>query len=169
MTRKKSVRRSRSRSRKRVSKAKSRSRRVSRKRVSKAKSRSRRVSRKRVSKAKSRSRRVSRKRVSKAKSRSRRVSRKRARVGFGFSESVDRMSGKWIVYTKDGCPYCTEAIEFLKNKGQSVDARRGEECQKEIVEKLSKTDRPNYSSWPRVFNPQGQFVGGNGDLQKNYK
>lgn len=79
-------------------------------------------------------------------------------VRMGFSES-------YTVYTKDGCPHCKSAVEYIKSKGLSVTPKRGEVYQDEIDIKLKKAGRSDFRTWPKVFAPDGSFIGGNQDLR----
>jgi len=70
------------------------------------------------------------------------------------------MGDSWTVYTKDGCPYCEKAVEKLKSTG-SVKVKRGETHADEIAKKLAGHSHP---TWPKIFKPDGTFLGGYSDL-----
>jgi glutaredoxin len=59
--------------------------------------------------------------------------------------------------TNDGCPACVGAKEYLKNKKVPFKAIRGRE-----------DGWPNVShkTWPKIYSPDGKFVGGFSDLQR---
>lgn len=77
----------------------------------------------------------------------------------------------WIVYTMEDCPYCDETKqtvqEICKKTGEMYEFTDGPSILAMVTEKMKTTDRPEFSTWPKVFY-NGQFLGGNSDLQKYY-
>ena len=66
-----------------------------------------------------------------------------------------------VIYTKDYCPYCTKAKQFLKNKGQifeEIDITRDEALQAELVEKSG-----GRRTVPQIF-IGGAHIGGCDDM-----
>lgn len=66
-----------------------------------------------------------------------------------------------IVYSKDYCPYCVKAKNFLKHKGvayEEIDITHDEALQKEMVEKSG-----GKRTVPQIF-VHGTHVGGCDDL-----
>jgi glutaredoxin len=73
--------------------------------------------------------------------------------------------GKWTIYTKNGCPYCTQAIKLLTEKGlEFIQIDREELGIPAIDEICAKAGKPELKTWPRIIDPNGVCIGGNGDL-----
>lgn len=97
-------------------------------------------------------------RINPKKSKSRRRSKKKSRSlkrrRFSFGDV-------WTVYTLDGCPYCTAAVELLKSKKYTVTVKRGEESEKELKGRVP----ADFTTWPKIFK-NDKFIGGNGTIQE---
>lgn len=69
-----------------------------------------------------------------------------------------------IIYTKDYCPYCTRAKDYLKRKGQSafkeIDITHDETLQAEMINKSG-----GRKTVPQIF-INGTHVGGFDDMHK---
>ena len=79
----------------------------------------------------------------------------------GFGSKCD----EWLIYTKDGCPHCTQAKESLRKIGCSCKEIDGPANMELVSEHMQKVGRSDFQTWPKVFR-NGQFIGGNSDLQK---
>ena len=79
---------------------------------------------------------------------------------------------KCIIYTLEGCPYCKDAEDLLKNKGISFDSKIFENLQPEEQQRIEK-DIQSYKSkegkfkmtFPRIFDDKGNFRGGFNDVK----
>ena len=133
----------------------------------------------RVSNSRRRKRRSSKKRSRKSrrmkmrKSRSRKNSRRRSRSPSRRVKSVKfrfEHDQVWTVYTKEGCPFCKNVIEEL-NKNHIVfktKPKENENNKKEVEDKL-KALNIEYTTWPRVFDNKGNFIGGYNDTVKYFE
>lgn len=74
-------------------------------------------------------------------------------------------SNKWIVYSKNGCPYCVKALNFLSEEEEEIN----------VVECTSKNELPEnhrnitgeHRTFPMIF-ANDEFVGGYTELINNY-
>jgi glutaredoxin 3 len=86
------------------------------------------------------------------------------RATFGFGKS-----SPYTVYTLDGCPYCEKAVALLESKGLAVKALRGESNKGKVASEMKRVGRVDYNTWPKIFSPDGSFIGGYVDLEKSIK
>jgi glutaredoxin len=70
----------------------------------------------------------------------------------------------WLIYAKDGCPYCEKAKNLLKNKNQKVEVINGVN-NPDVDKKMTEIGRSDYKTWPKIFR-NGEFIGGFVDLEK---
>lgn len=91
---------------------------------------------------------------------------------FRFDEAV------WLIYTLKGCPHCETAKTTLRDKGLLKNENQVRDCDQYADELKALMDKPNvndlkpragFTTFPRVFNDKGEFIGGNSDLQKYFK
>ena len=84
---------------------------------------------------------------------------------FGFGGDA------WVVYTLEGCPHCENAKALLDEKGlvyTEHTLKRGEKdtvIDKQLEKAMEKVNRTDFKTFPRIFKPDGTFIGGNSDLQ----
>jgi len=74
----------------------------------------------------------------------------------------------WVIYKKDGCPACSSALDKFKNAGISpevIDGPSNEHLWKNTAVK----DGTPWKTWPKIYNPDGKFIGGNSDLDDAIK
>jgi len=88
---------------------------------------------------------------------------KKITMNFGMTKE------NWILYSKQGCPYCQDAKNLLLNRKSEKD-----NVQVTIIDKdtLSKPldvykDGKLFETWPRIF-LNGEFIGGFGDLKNKF-
>src|SRR3990167_9931384 len=136
-------------------------RRASKKRLSPKKHLSKREQRKRLS-PKNLSilqQRAQRKRLSPKKHLSQRAQRKRLhRVLFKLQ------SQPWTLFKLKGCGWCEKAEEELRVSDVPVNIYDSEDL-KTMTSFLEKIR--NHNTWPKIFNPQKEFIGGYTELIKN--
>ena len=70
------------------------------------------------------------------------------------------MSKCWTIYIKKGCPYCEKATKLLKAKNKLICSVDGVKNKKEVDRILLKSGNSNHKTWPKIFTPDGKFVGG---------
>lgn len=80
----------------------------------------------------------------------------------------NNQSTHWTIFTKTGCPSCESAKSLLTNKNIPYNVY---DCIKDkdfLVTKMNsaKNKDLNFSTWPRIFDNTGLFIGGFTDLQK---
>ena len=162
-----SPRRRRSKSRRKSRRRRSKSRRKSRRRRSKSmrrRSKSRHKSMRRRSKSRSRrskSRRKSRRRRSKSRrrrSKSRHKSRRRRSKSRGLKRVRFSMGEKtYILYVHPvigkGCSACSGAAQYMDKKNIKY------------IEKTDPNFMPSHKTWPKIVDPDGNFIGGFSDLK----
>lgn len=67
----------------------------------------------------------------------------------------------YVIYGRDGCPFCTEALEIIRNLGEEYeyrDTRRDPSAKKFIVDS-------GYRTVPQIFH-NGRYVGGCDKLRR---
>ena len=79
---------------------------------------------------------------------------------------------KWVIHSLSYCGYCTDAKKLLTEKfGQdsfvSIDWTNTSPSEKEKEDVLNKLN--NYQYFPKIFRPNGTFLGGYDDLIKELK
>ena len=74
---------------------------------------------------------------------------------------------QWKIYSKNGCSFCEKAENFMKEKNYIYDytdfSLLPDIQQDEILKNIEK-QRPGFETFPRIFDPEGYFVGGYSDL-----
>src|SRR3990167_2995611 len=119
----------------------------------------RRASKKRLSPKKHLSQRAQRKRLSPKKHLSQIAQRKRLhRVLFKLQ------SQPWTLFKLKGCGWCEKAEEELRVSDVPVNIYDSEDL-KTMTSFLEKIR--NHNTWPKIFNPQKEFIGGYTELIKN--
>jgi len=86
-------------------------------------------------------------------------------VGSNPNSVICRPKVKWTIYTKEGCPYCKNAKELLRNNGynfkETIVTQRN---MSRIYSKIdSQTD--SYRYFPVIF-LNDKFIGGYSELSK---
>lgn len=71
----------------------------------------------------------------------------------------------WVVYTKEGCPYCRNAIDYLKSKKKNIVTKDGEKFSKEVNIIMKSLNKQDFKTWPKIIRPGCKFVGGYNDLK----
>ena len=75
---------------------------------------------------------------------------------------------QWYIIVKAGCPFCKKALDLLESKGQRVLQLRAE-TKKEARRYEASHDLlapQSFKTFPQIFNPQREFLGGYSELQK---
>lgn len=98
-------------------------------------------------------------------------------------KSPEIINKKWIIYSLDGCPFCKDAKELLKNNKIDFEdeefANLTPEKQKQVEadidkQKLAKIQDVNeaqrykdnpFRTFPRIFKSDGEFIGGYNDTR----
>jgi glutaredoxin 3 len=79
-----------------------------------------------------------------------------------------KLTSKWVIYTKNGCPFCSKAKDLLKsNKILFKNIQITDSNRNEIFKKLDPMTG-NYRYFPLIFN-KNNFVGGYSELVKMMK
>lgn len=96
--------------------------------------------------------------------------KKYIRLDKGLFKFSDHES--WVIYTKEGCPYCKNAKDMLHERvgksKSSVKIIDGKIHVKEVEDEMKRVGREDFKTWPKIF-LNGQFVGGFSDLQNKLK
>ena len=78
---------------------------------------------------------------------------------------------RYVVFSKESCPFCQQAIELLQSTSNSVKIVNFEEDQVNILQEIK--DAYEWTTVPMVFevndNAQIKFVGGYTDLVEHLK
>jgi glutaredoxin len=92
-------------------------------------------------------------------------------------ETKDKKREKWEIYTMEGCMFCEKAKKLLQNRKDKYDNikvntivgidENGNE-DRDLIIKLKKQGKSDYSTWPRIF-LNNEFIGGFSDLEKLLK
>ena len=139
----------------------------------KLKSRRRSRSRGRYPKRKSpkRSRRRSRSRRRKSPVRSRRrpvyqsIYRNRPQKTFRFG--FGSQGGVWTIFTLEGCPACVNVKKMMDEKGLQYRTLDGP-SNTHMWEKTAVRDGKPYDYYPKIYDPNGIFIGGTRDFTDSY-
>ncbi len=89
----------------------------------------------------------------------------------GSSGSSD--SGpEFVIIKKAGCTYCEDAVELLKNKNKTFNAREREPTHLE-KQAMTNANKKDYKYFPKIFhynkNNELEFIGGFADLKQKFK
>ena len=118
-------------------------------------------------------RRSRRKSVRRSRRKSRKKSRKRLRkksVRKSRRKSMKKhwATEHWVIFTKEGCSYCTKAKDFINERkklnGATVHVVNGvgNPVLKRVMKEIGRED---YKTWPKIFLRE-KFIGGYQDLVK---
>ena len=82
--------------------------------------------------------------------------------------AADGGQKKWTVYSLRGCPYCTMAVDDLKKMNQPCEyieyAKLSPQQKEAVVEKINAAGKDGFSTYPRIVDPEGKFIGGYKDM-----
>jgi glutaredoxin len=99
-----------------------------------------------------------------------RRSRKNQNIKDGNGRDEDE---RWIIYTLEGCPCCTNAENMLKQHNKKVSCVEFKKLSFENREKIKSIiieQKPQFEmTYPRIFrvkNEKNDFIGGSSDLKK---
>ena len=84
---------------------------------------------------------------------------------FGFS---NKGKDTWLIYTLDGCPYCTMAEDLLQKNGQQFTSKEGKHHLSEMKRDLKRTGHADHSTYPKIFR-NNEFFGGYGELKNLFE
>lgn len=82
---------------------------------------------------------------------------------------IDGNSTKIEIYTKNGCPYCEAAKEFLRAyKPKIIEyVSLPDETKQKIQQKIENQTGKKYFMYPKIF-INNEFIGGFTNLRENY-
>lgn len=90
-------------------------------------------------------------------------------VNFGMNDSVEfSFSGKWVIYSKRGCPACTGAKDLMTQEGIKYIEIDGPSNLMEVDKVMLKIGKADYNYWPKIFDENGKWVGGFTDLKQRF-
>ena len=104
------------------------------------------------------------KRRSKRRSKSKRSKSKRSKSKRSKSRKINK--AKYIIYSKEGCPYCRDAKELLKSKNIPFKEIKVTDSNIEKIYKKIDNKTKKYRYFPIIFK-NNIFIGGFSDLDKN--
>ena len=80
------------------------------------------------------------------------------------NQLLNALTSDWIIYTKEGCSYCTKAKDLLKSKGINFSTIVINDLNRNtILEKIDPLTN-SYKYYPKIFNGK-QFIGGYTELK----
>jgi glutaredoxin len=95
--------------------------------------------------------------------------------GIRKSYKEDKNKPMWLIYAKDGCPYCEKAMDMLEKYNISYTVLDKSKLSNDwnvgdYPKDLQK--RKDFNTWPKIFmgaTTDNVFVGGYGDLKKFFE
>ncbi len=100
------------------------------------------------------------------------IKKRRSRKNQNIKDGRDE-DERWIIYTLEGCPCCTNAENMLKQHNKKVSCVEFKKLSFENQEKIKSIiieQKPQFEmTYPRIFrvkNKKNDFIGGSSDLKK---
>lgn len=101
------------------------------------------------------------------------IKKRRSRKNQNVKDGRDEDDERWIIYTLEGCPCCTNAENMLKQHNKKVSCVEFKKLSLENQEKIKSIiieQKPQFEmTYPRIFrvkNKKNDFIGGSSDLKK---